>query len=124
MTPGKVFNRKIEVNTHYTWLGRMIDAKHQPLEGGIPLNVTAWTPLDGGGFTLETTRQIKTLYVMKDSEFWQCSMKVKAVRDVVRYVGTTTCESTDMANLPGAEQKQVELMTAHVSDDATLTAMN
>jgi Mat/Ecp fimbriae outer membrane usher protein len=124
MTPGKVFNRNIEVNTHYTWLGRMIDAKHQPLEGGIPLNVTAWTPLDGGGFTLETTRQIKTLYVMKDSEFWQCSMKVKAVRDVVRYVGTTTCESTDMANLPGAEQKQVELMTAHVSDDATLTAMN
>ncbi|WP_261808278.1 TcfC E-set like domain-containing protein [Serratia ureilytica] len=124
MTPGKVFNRNIAVSTRYTWLGKMTDAQHRPLEGGIPLNVMSWTPLGGGGFTLETTKQLKMLYVMKDQSFWQCSMKVKAVRDVVRYVGTTTCESTDMANLPGAEQKQVELMTAGTGRDARPTAMN
>lgn len=124
MTPGKVFNRNIAVSTRYTWLGKMTDAQHRPLEGGIPLNVMSWTPLGGGGFTLETTQQLKMLYVMKDQEFWQCGMKVQAVRDVVRYVGTIACESTDMANLPGAEQKQVELMTAGSVRDATPTAMN
>ncbi|WP_336796231.1 TcfC E-set like domain-containing protein [Erwinia aphidicola] len=124
MTPGKVFNRNIAVSTRYTWLGQMTDAQHRPLEGGIPLNVMSWTPLGGGGFTLETNRPLKMLYVMKDQAFWQCSMKVRAVRDVVRYVGATTCESTDMANLPGAEQKQVELMTAGSVRDARPTAMN
>lgn len=124
MTPGKVFNRTIAVSTRYTWLGQMTDAQHRPLEGAIPLNVMSWTPLGGGGFTLETTRQLKMLYVMKDQEFWQCSMKVKAIRDVVRYVGTTTCESTDIASLPGAEQKQVELMTAGRNYEARPTAMN
>ncbi|WP_338511041.1 hypothetical protein VRC35_20565 [Erwinia aphidicola] len=111
------------MNTRYTWLGRMTDAQRRPLEGGIPLNVMSWTPLGGGGFTLETSKRLETLYVMKDSEFWRCSMKVRAVRDVVRYVGTTTCESTDVASLPGAEQKQVELMTAGVNRDARPTAM-
>ena len=124
LTPGRVFSRSAEVNTRYTWLGRMTDAQRRPLEGGIPLNVMSWTPLGGGGFTLETSGLLKTLYVMKDSEFWRCSMNVRAVRDVVRYVGTTTCESTDVASLPGAEQKQVELMTAGVNRDATPTAMN
>ncbi len=124
MTPGRVFNRSIAVSTRYTWLGQMTDAQHRPLEGGIPLNVMSWTPLGGGGFTLETNRPLKMLYVMKDQAFWQCSMKVRAVRDVVRYVGATTCESTDMANLPGAEQKQVELMTAGNVRDARPTAMN
>lgn len=124
MTPGRVFNRNIAVSTRYTWLGQMTDAQHRPLEGGIPLNVMSWAPLGGGGFTLETNRQLKMLYVMKDQAFWQCSIKVRAIRDVVRYVGTTKCEITDMANLPGAEQKQVELMTAGSVRDARPTAMN
>lgn len=112
LTPGKVFNRSIEVTSHYTWLGRMADENNQPLEGAIPLNVLSWTPLGQGGFTLETTNLLKTLYLMKENTFWQCQLKVKAIRDVVRWVGTTQCASTEMANLPNAEQKQVELMTA------------
>ncbi|MHA7845105.1 TcfC E-set like domain-containing protein [Serratia sp. D1N4] len=112
LTPGKVFSRGIEVTSHYTWLGRMTDENNQPLEGAIPLNVQSWTPLGQGGFTLETTNLLKTLYLMKENAFWQCQLKVKAIRDVVRWVGTTQCASTEMANLPNAEQKQVELMTA------------
>lgn len=123
LTPGKAFSRSVEVDTRYTWLGRMTDAQRRPLEGGIPLNVKSWTPLGGGGFTLETSRRLETLYVMKDSEFWRCRMKVRAVRDVVRYVGTTVCESTDVTNLPGVEQKQVELMTSKAGRDAKPTTM-
>lgn len=123
LIPGKVFSRSVEVDTRYTWLGRMTDAQRRPLEGGIPLNVASWTPLGGGGVMLETSRRLETLYVMKDSKFWRCSMKVRAVRDVVRYVGTMVCENTDVANLPGEEKKQVELMTAGVSRDAKPTAL-
>ncbi|MTD28099.1 TcfC E-set like domain-containing protein [Erwinia sorbitola] len=112
MTPGKVFNRKVEVFTRYTWLGRLLDERSRPLEGAIPLNVMSWTPLGKGSFTLETTQEIKTLYVMKNNIFWQCGMEVNAIRDVIRYVGETSCKSTELAKLPDAEQKQAELMTA------------
>lgn len=95
-----------------------------PLEGLIPLNVASWTPLGEGNFTLETTKKIKTLYVMKDSVFWQCGMKVNVVRDVIRYVGTTSCYVTALANLPGAERKQAGLLTAGPGREAQPTAMN
>lgn len=124
LTPGKVFSRGVEVTSHYTWLGRMIDENNLPLEDAIPLNVMSWTPLGQGGFTLETTKLLKTLYVMKENAFWQCQLQVKAIRDVVRWVGTTQCASTEMANLPGAEQKQVELMTAGNGNEGRTTVQN
>lgn len=124
MMPGKVFSRNVEVSSRYTWLGRLTDTEQRPLEGGIPLNVVSWTPLSKGGFTLETSHPLKMLYVMQDDVFWACRMKVRAVRDVVRWVGNTECQSTTLASLPGPEQKQVELMMARRSQDGTPTVKN
>ncbi|WP_273855299.1 TcfC E-set like domain-containing protein [Serratia liquefaciens] len=121
MPPGRIFNRNVKVSSRYTWLGEMIDNQNRPLEGGIPLNVLSWSPLGNGGFTLETDRLVDKFYVMRDNEFWQCEMKVKTVRDVVRYVGSTQCTNTEMVRLPDAEQKQVSLMTAgNVRDKAPM----
>lgn len=110
MVPGKVLRRNIEVTSRYTWLGRMLDEQDRPLVNGIPLNVLSWTPLGEGGFSLETTRPMKQLYLMRGSQFYQCAMKVQAMRDVVRYVGTSRCAGVTMANIPPAEQKQAQLM--------------
>ncbi|WMT15640.1 TcfC E-set like domain-containing protein [Serratia fonticola] len=119
MVPGKVLRRDIEVTSRYTWLGKMLDEQGTPLVNGIPLNVLSWTPLGEGGFSLETVRPVKQLYLMSDSQFYQCAMKVQAVRDVVRYVGITQCTGVAMTNIPPAEQKQAQLMTVrqgHGSD--------
>ncbi|HIE6455542.1 TPA: TcfC E-set like domain-containing protein [Serratia marcescens] len=124
LTPGKVFNREVNVETRYTWLGRLLDSSHNPLEGVIPLNVMTWTPLGNGNFTLETRRKVEKLFVMKDQDYWQCGMKVSVVRDVIRYVGETMCQRTDLASLPAAEQKQVNLMTAGLSDNPKPISMN
>ncbi|WP_336818912.1 CS1-pili formation C-terminal domain-containing protein, partial [Cedecea sp. MMO-103] len=124
MTPGKVFNRAVSVQTRYTWLGQLLDNNRHPLEGVIPLNVMAWTPLGNGSFTLQTTRKVEKLYVMKNESYWQCGMKVSMMRDVIRYVGETRCQRTDLARLPAAEQKQVVLMTAGLNDNKKSTAMN
>ncbi|WP_336983947.1 MULTISPECIES: TcfC E-set like domain-containing protein [unclassified Cedecea] len=124
MTPGKVFNRAVSVQTRYTWLGQLLDNNRHPLEGVIPLNVMAWTPLGNGSFTLQTTRKVEKLYVVKNESYWQCGMKVSMMRDVIRYVGETRCQRTDLARLPAAEQKQVVLMTAGLSDHTKNTAMN
>lgn len=123
MTPGKSINRKVQVRTRYTWLGRLKDDKHQPLEGGIPLNVISWEPLGEGRFALETSKRLKNLYVMKDNAFWQCRMKVLSIRDVVRYVGTSQCKNIEFAALPGTERKQVELMTARTRQKMEQTVM-
>jgi hypothetical protein len=111
MVPGKVLRRNIEVTSRYTWLGRMLDEQGRSLVNGIPLNVLSWTPLGEGGFSLETTRPMKQLYLMRGAQFYQCAMKVQAIRDVVRYVGTTRCAGVTMASIPSAEQKQAQLMT-------------
>ncbi|SQA97238.1 fimbrial outer membrane usher protein TcfC [Cedecea neteri] len=124
MTPGKTFNREVKVDARYTWLGRLMDNDRRPLEGAIPLNVMSWTPLGRGNFTLETANNIKTLYVMKDNAYWQCRMNVSVMRDVIRYVGTTSCQRTELASLPAAEQKQAELMTAGMTQQTKSTAMN
>ncbi|MBF7979197.1 TcfC E-set like domain-containing protein [Rahnella sp. LAC-M12] len=124
MPPGKVLSKTVEVSTRYLWLGRLLDEQRRPLEGGIPLNVAAWTPVGNGGFTMETDRKISTLYLMRDDHFWQCRIKVRAVRDVIRYLGATSCQDTDMARLPPAEQRQVELMSAGVRRDAKPVAVN
>jgi hypothetical protein len=112
MTPGKVYHREIEVTVRYTWFGRITNEQNEPLNGAIPLNVLSWTPLDDGNFSLETTRRLKQLYVMKDNTFWQCGMEVKKMRDVVRWVGTVRCKNIAIANLPTDEQQQVQLMMA------------
>lgn len=125
MMPGKVFNRDISISTRYTWLGKMTDAADHPLEDAIPLNVMTWSPLGSGGFSLETSHPLKALYVMRGDEYLQCPVRVKSVRDVVRWVGTVRCESIPLARLPETERQQAELMTAGLrkaGDDKT--AMN
>lgn len=112
MIPGKVYHRDIELTARYTWLGKITDEQNQPINGVVPLNVLSWTPLGDGNFSLETTRRLKQLYVMKDQAFWQCGMKVKTMRDVVRWVGTVQCKSIPMAKLPTEAQQQVQLMMA------------
>ena len=111
MTPGRIYRHDVDVATRYIWMGSMVDEQHRPLDGVIPLNVPSWTALGNGGFTLETTRGLSVLYVMRENSFWQCTMIVKTRRDVVRWVGTLRCQSTEMARLPAAEKKQVALMT-------------
>ncbi len=127
MVPGKVLRRDIEVTSRYTWLGKMLDEQGKPLVNGIPLNVLSWTPLGEGGFSLETVRPVKQLYLLRGAQFYQCAMKVQAVRDVVRYVGITHCTGVTMANIPPAEQKQAQLMTVrqgHGSDVPTAMKVN
>ncbi|MCL1027740.1 TcfC E-set like domain-containing protein [Serratia silvae] len=123
MVPGKVLRRDIEVNSRYTWLGKMLDEQGKPLVDGIPLNVLSWTPLGEGGFSLETVRLVKQLYLLRGAEFYQCAMTVQAVRDVVRYVGITRCTGVTMANIPPAEQKQAQLMVIRQGQAAIPTAM-
>lgn len=111
MVPGKVLRRNIEVTSRYTWLGRMLDERGKPITDGIPLNVLSWTPLGGGGFSLETVRPMNQLYMLRGAHFYQCAMKVQAIRDVVRYIGTTHCAGVAVASIPHAEQQQARLMT-------------
>lgn len=65
---------------------------------------------------METTQLLNVVFVMKDSEFWRCGLKVKSMRDVVRWTGTSTCTTTTIAKMPKREQKQVELMAVRKDD--------
>ncbi len=112
MAPGKILNKEVTVSPRYIWLGRLLDGARQPLEGAIPLNVASWTSVGNGGFTMETESRMDQLYVMRADQFWVCALRVQKIRDIIRYLGATTCQNTDIARLPSAERRQVTLMTA------------
>lgn len=52
----------------------------------MPLNVSGWSDLGNGGFSAESDSLIQSLYPVKQQQFYQCALKVKTMRDVVRYV--------------------------------------
>lgn len=122
MMPGKIVNNNVSVVSRYTWLGRMVDAANQPLDDVIPLNVMSWSPLGKGGFSLESTHPLKTLYVMRGDEYLQCPVTVKEQRDVVSWVGNVKCRNISFASLPTAERKQAQLMTAGIRKENNETA--
>ena len=124
MTPGKVYNRDVNVESHYTWMVRPLDDTGNPIEEGIPLNVMSWTPIGNSMVTLETKNKVNTLYVMKNNVYWQCGMKVNMIRDVIRYVGETTCQTIEFANLPSKVKDQADMMTAKLNNNEKLTVMN
>jgi len=51
-------------------------------------------------------------------------MKVSMIRDVIRYVGETTCQSINFASLPADIKEQADMMTAKLNDKPRLTVMN
>lgn len=125
MMPGKIINNNVSVESRYTWLGRMVDTVNNPVDDAIPLNVISWNSLGKGGFSLESSHKIKTLYVMRNDEFLQCPVTVKSTHDVVNWIGDLTCEKVSFTKLPVAEKKQVELMTAGVRNKTgNLAALN
>ncbi|WP_241627621.1 TcfC E-set like domain-containing protein [Rosenbergiella epipactidis] len=124
MTPGKVFNRDVSVESRYTWMARLLDDTGSPIGKGIPLNVMSWSPLGNSMYTIETKNKLEKLYVMKNDTYWQCEMKVNRIRDVIRYVGDTTCQSINFASLPSEEKEQANIMIAKLNSKQRLTVMN
>lgn len=124
MVPGKMLHREVQTTTRYTWLGQLTDEQHTPFIGGMPLNVSGWSDLGNGGFSAESDSLIQSLYLVKQQQFYQCALKVKTMRDVVRYVGTVTCEELTYSALPETVQQQAQLLLAGRTPAVSPTAMN
>ncbi|HDS6479174.1 TPA: CS1-pili formation C-terminal domain-containing protein [Klebsiella aerogenes] len=124
MVPGKMLHREVQTTTRYTWLGQLTDEQHTPFIGGMPLNVSGWSDLGNGGFSAESDSLIQSLYLVKQQQFYQCALKVKTIRDVVRYVGTVTCEELTYSALPETVQQQAQLLLAGRTPAVSPTAMN
>ena len=92
----------------------MTDEQHTPfLSAACPLNVSGWSDLGNGGFSAESDSLIQSLYLVKQQQFLPVrAEKVKTMRDVVRYVGTVTCEELTYSALPETVQQQAQLLLA------------
>lgn len=110
LPPGKVYSRNISVRPRYTWMGRLKDSSNRTLANIIPLNVRSWSSGENGALNFETDSPVTKLYLMKGETFMVCPLRVKAVRDVIRWLGVTTCSDVSFADIPDRERRQVELM--------------
>lgn len=110
LPPGKVYSRNISMRPRYTWMGRLKDSSNRTLANIIPLNVSSWSSGENGALNFETDSPVTKLYLMKGETFMVCPLRVKAVRDVIRWLGVTTCSDVSFADIPDRERRQVELM--------------
>ncbi|MGL5698537.1 MAG: TcfC E-set like domain-containing protein, partial [Kluyvera sp.] len=100
LLPGKMRVRNVKVEQRFGYVGRLLlpDAARQHLVLG--LNSRMLLLSQDGGFTAELTNQAKALYLLSGSHFYQCALTVKKLRNVVRYVGETTCREIAESDLP------------------------
>ncbi|MBB1199851.1 fimbrial protein [Enterobacteriaceae bacterium 89] len=124
LVPGKMLHRDVQTTTRYTWLGQLTDRHQSPLTGGVPLNVNGWSDLGNGGFSAQSDALLRSLYLVKQQQFYVCALKVKSMRDVVRYVGSVTCQELTFSALPATVQQQAQLMLAGRTPQTGPTAMN
>ncbi|CUY08263.1 MULTISPECIES: TcfC E-set like domain-containing protein [Serratia] len=124
MVPGKMLLREVRTVASYTWLGQLLDERHLPLSGSVPLNVIGWSDLGDGGFSAQSEAPIEALYLVRNQQFYQCALQVKSTRDVVRYVGTVACRELTFSALPDSVRRRAQLMMAGRAQPAGQTAMN
>lgn len=110
-TPGKIIEKHIKLVSHYTWLGRLLDEKQEPMQNITILNATSFTSLGEGGYTLETDRKVDSLYVLRNSQLFKCEVNAVKVRDVVTYFGTSTCRNISLASAPKFLHEGIEALT-------------
>lgn len=100
LLPGKMRVQKVSIEQRFGYTGRLLlpDTAHDaPIIG---LNSRMLILSEDGGFTAEMTSQGKWLYLLSGRDFYQCPLVVKKLRNVVRYVGKSTCQQVAIDALP------------------------
>lgn len=109
MLPGKLKLREVKMESHYTFAGRMLTKDGKSLPYGTVLNASMYASTADGSFTAEMNKKSDILYLLSEHQIYQCKVNVKAKRDVIRFVGDTTCEITTLALLPEELQNIAQL---------------
>lgn len=109
MLPGKLKLREVKMESHYTFAGKMFSQEGKPLSYGVVLNASMYASTADGSFTAEMNKKADVLYLLSQHQIYQCKVNVKAKRDVIRFVGDTTCEITSLASLPEELQNIAQL---------------
>ncbi|WP_114192949.1 TcfC E-set like domain-containing protein [Edaphovirga cremea] len=100
LLPGKLSRRKVSVDHSYGYIGNLllpIAAKANPILG---INSKMLLLSEDGSFTAELSTKSAALYLISGENFYQCPLNVKKQRLVVRYVGSSTCQSIALQAMP------------------------
>ncbi|ELQ18969.1 outermembrane fimbrial usher protein [Pseudomonas fluorescens BRIP34879] len=105
MQPGKLGVRKLTATTQYTYLGQLMFNGTNALAGGLILNATVPNINDDGSFVAEFKGQPKELYVVKDKVIYQCPVRVMQNENGLRNLGSVSCKTTSVNDLPDKLRK-------------------
>ncbi|MGB7802415.1 TcfC E-set like domain-containing protein [Buttiauxella sp.] len=100
LLPGKLRLRHVQVEHLYGFTGRLLlpaSAKAHPVIG---LNSKMLLLSEDGGFTAELTTQAPALYLLSGQTIYQCPLKVKKQRGIIRFIGEVSCLSINREDLP------------------------
>lgn len=100
LLPGKLRLRHVQVEHLYGFTGRLLlpaAAKAYPVIG---LNSKMLLLSEDGGFTAELTTKAPALYLLSGQTIYQCPLKVKKQRGIIRFIGEVSCLSINREDLP------------------------
>ncbi|MBA3211379.1 hypothetical protein CBZ97_007040 [Salmonella enterica] len=121
LLPGKMETRQVVMQTLYTYLGRLLTAGGAPLSGAVGVSEPALYIQPDGGFSLETPRRLKQLYVLEQRQLYQCDLDVNEPRDgtSIWYAGTVYCHNITLTALPAEYREQAGIFLSGHKDNAT-----
>jgi hypothetical protein len=109
LMPGKLVTQKIATKVSYTYVGRALAAGGTPLAGAAILNAALPALDEHGGFVLEVGQKIPDLYLLNQGRILRCGLTVQRQRDVIMFVGETTCAMVAPEALPNELRQQARV---------------
>lgn len=97
--PGRVVTREVSAGVVYTLVGRAIH-NGGPLSNGLALNADNTRFDEQGSFMLDSPTLLKTLYVLRQQQFYSCSLSQTQKRAGIYIAGEIACQKVELAALP------------------------
>lgn len=100
LPPGKLAVQRIESTLSYTYVGRLVDARGEPLAQAAILNASMMETGEDGSFVVDLNHHPDPLFALDLNGVHACTVQTRAAQSSLRRVGTLTCESTTLDALP------------------------
>ncbi|OAT27308.1 alpha-fimbriae usher protein [Buttiauxella ferragutiae ATCC 51602] len=100
LLPGKLRLRHVQIEHRYGFTGRLLLPLAVTAQPVVGLNSKMLLLSEGGGFTAELTTNAPALYVLSQDTVYQCPLKVKKQRGIIRFVGDVSCQPILREDLP------------------------
>lgn len=100
LLPGHIAMNRIKANVTFIYVGQLLLAGKNHLNGGHILNADVPDVNEDGSFVAQFNYAPKHMYIYKTNQLYTCPIKYKQGFNNIRQIGTVNCQSIKLIDLP------------------------